>query len=68
MTGYAREEVLGRNCRFLQGEETCTDTTMGIRKAVEGGVCHSCVILNYTKNGDAFWNKVSLKKKNILKN
>ncbi len=56
MTGYAESEVLGRNCRFLQGEKTAAETVTAIRKAIQHGETLRTLILNYRKNGTAFWN------------
>nr|AML77182.1 putative LOV domain-containing protein [Pseudoneochloris marina] len=60
MTGYARHEVLGRNCRFLQGEHTDPRAVQEIRNAISEGIECSVRILNYRKNGAAFWNMFSL--------
>ncbi len=56
MTGYSMEELIGRNCRLLQGPETDRDTVAEIRRAVEQRRETSVEILNYKKNGSAFWN------------
>ena len=56
MTGYATEELLGRNCRFLQGPNTDGATVAEIRAAVAAQREYSCEILNYRKNGSSFWN------------
>nr|AML76491.1 putative LOV domain-containing protein [Odontosoria sp. BC-2016] len=56
MTGYTAEEVLGRNCRFLQGPSTNRHTITEIRDAIrEERGCQVCII-NYTKQGKPFWN------------
>nr|AML76784.1 putative LOV domain-containing protein [Ophioglossum vulgatum] len=56
MTGYFADEIIGRNCRFLQGPDTDRRTVLLIRDAVrEGKSCH-VAILNYTKQGSPFWN------------
>nr|AML76951.1 putative LOV domain-containing protein [Spinulum annotinum] len=56
MTGYSTGEVLGRNCRFLQGPDTDRHTVLEIRDAIrEERPCH-VRILNYTKQGRPFWN------------
>lgn len=56
MTEYSSEEVIGRNCRFLQGPETDRKTVMDIREAIrEERSCH-VKILNYTKSRKPFWN------------
>ncbi len=56
MTGYSMEELIGQNCRLLQGPETDRDTVAEIRRAVEQRRETSVEILNYKKNGSAFWN------------
>jgi len=60
LTGYSAGEVLGRNCRFLQGSETDPAAAAEIRQAVEQR--RSCVveILNYRKDGTPFWNRLSI--------
>jgi len=58
LTGYSREEVLGRNCRFLQGVDTCPTKVQAIRKGIATGSDVSVTLLNYTANGSPFWNKL----------
>jgi len=58
VTGYTREEVLGRNCRFLQGTDTSPQKVEMIRKAVASGDDVSVCIANYTADGTAFWNQL----------
>jgi len=58
LTGYSRAEVLGRNCRFLQGTETCKKKVAQIRKSTENGNDVSVTFVNYTADGTAFWNKL----------
>lgn len=60
LTEYKREEVLGRNCRFLQGPGTDPKTVSEIRDAVKSGIELTVRILNYTKTGKAFWNMFTL--------
>jgi PAS domain S-box-containing protein len=60
ITGYATEEVLGKNCRFLQGAETSPTAVAELRSALEDGRATTVEILNYRKNGQPFWNEVSL--------
>jgi len=57
---YTREEVLGRNCRFLQGPGTDKRAVREIRKAIESRIECTVRLLNYTKSGQAFWNLFSL--------
>jgi two-component system cell cycle sensor histidine kinase/response regulator CckA len=60
ITGYTSEEMLGRNCRFLQGKDTDPDTVARIREAI--GNERSCTVelLNYRKDGTPFWNELSI--------
>mmetsp|Transcript_8954 Transcript_8954/g.13184 ORF Transcript_8954/g.13184 Transcript_8954/m.13184 type:complete len:577 (-) Transcript_8954:585-2315(-) len=58
LTGYARNDVLGRNCRFLQGTETHPTKVEKVRKAVEVGADCSVTMVNYTADGTAFWNNL----------
>jgi non-specific serine/threonine protein kinase len=59
-TGYTREEILGRNCRFLQGERTDKRAVQEIRSAVDEGRECTVRLLNYTKQGKPFWNMFTL--------
>ena len=56
LTGYGRDEVVGRNCRFLQGPETDAATVAEIQDAVARRVDIATDILNYRKDGSTFWN------------
>jgi PAS domain S-box-containing protein len=58
VTGYKREQILGRNCRFLQGSDTSKEKVAAIRKALENGEDVSVTLLNYTASGKPFWNKL----------
>jgi PAS domain S-box-containing protein len=60
LTGYAREEVIGRNCRFLQGPDTDADAVAEVRDAVAGCRDISIDLLNYRKDGSTFWNALYL--------
>jgi PAS domain S-box-containing protein len=60
MTGYALEEVLGRNCRFLQGEDTDQPGLTVIRDAIRDRRETSVILKNYRKDGSFFWNELSL--------
>lgn len=57
-TGYTREQVLGRNCRFLQGNDTSKEKVETIQKGIATGEDVSVTILNYTAEGQPFWNKL----------
>ncbi|WP_279481422.1 HWE histidine kinase domain-containing protein [Aureimonas sp. SK2] len=56
LTGYEREEILGRNCRFLQGPATNTDDVRKLSRAVEARESIEIDLLNYRKDGTTFWN------------
>nr|AML79651.1 putative LOV domain-containing protein [Xanthocercis zambesiaca] len=56
LTGYARDEVLGRNCRFLSGMDTDTSTLYLIRESIKTEQSCTVRILNYRKNEGTFWN------------
>ena len=56
LTGYAREEVLGRNCRFLQGEGTDPVAIAEVRDAIAAEEVRVVEMLNYRKDGSTFWN------------
>jgi len=59
-TGYTREEIVGRNCRFLQGPGTDRRAVYEIRKAIDAEVECTVRLLNYTKSGEPFWNMFTL--------
>ena len=60
ITGYSEEEVIGRNCRFLQGKATDPECLQRIRESLRAK--QNCVVevVNYTKSGRAFWNRLSI--------
>ena len=60
LTGYSMEEVIGHNCRFLQGEETDAATVEIIRENVKAGKPSHVTLRNYRKDGTAFWNDVQV--------
>jgi len=60
LTGYAREEVLGRDCRFLQGPATNPATVERIRTAVAAAEPLEIDIRNYRRDGKPFWNRLML--------
>jgi two-component system, cell cycle sensor histidine kinase and response regulator CckA len=60
ITGYASDEVLGRNCRFLQGRDTDPSAVAQLREAILAGEPCTVELLNYRKNGSPFWNELSI--------
>ena len=57
-TGYTEEEVLGRNCRLLQGEETDPEPVAQLREGIEAKEPVTTELRNYRKGGTAFWNEL----------
>lgn len=58
LIGYDYDEILGRNCRFLQGPDTDPGDRRRLRRAIERGEGIHLEILNYRKDGSAFWNNL----------
>ena len=56
LTGYGREEIIGRNCRFLQGAETDRQAIATVREAIASNIPVQLDVLNYRKDGSTFWN------------
>mmetsp|Transcript_9784 Transcript_9784/g.14709 ORF Transcript_9784/g.14709 Transcript_9784/m.14709 type:complete len:190 (-) Transcript_9784:352-921(-) len=59
-TGYAHDEIEGRNCRFLQGPNTAKDDVDRIRMAIKGDTEANVNLLNYRKDGTTFVNQFFL--------
>ncbi|QLD90652.1 PAS domain-containing protein [Natronomonas salina] len=60
LTGYSREAVLGRNCRFLQGERTDPSAVAELRSAIEAARPVTVELVNYRSDGEPFWNEVTV--------
>ncbi|MGY1640413.1 SpoIIE family protein phosphatase [Geodermatophilus sp. SYSU D00703] len=60
ITGYEYGEVVGRNCRFLQGPATDAAAVRGIRAALDDRRTVTTTLLNHRKDGTAFWNQLSI--------
>lgn len=58
LTLYEEEEVLGRNCRFLQGARTDPESVTALRKTVAANESIALELLNYKRDGTPFWNAV----------
>ena len=56
LTGYEREEIIGRNCRFLQGPDTDPAAVKRLGQAIAASEPINIDIQNYRKDGSAFWN------------
>ena len=60
LTGYAASEVLGRNCRFLQGRDTDASAVARLREAVHAHQPVRQALINYRKDGTPYWNDVAI--------
>nr|WP_211091223.1 histidine kinase famiy protein [Sphingomonas sp. S2M10] len=58
LTGYEEGEILGRNCRFLQGAETDRDAVAEMRAAIDAKEAIALEVINYRRDGSSFWNAV----------
>jgi two-component system, NtrC family, sensor kinase len=60
ITGYSREEAIGRNFGFLQGLDTDPKAVEKIRRAIQEGQACQVVLKNYRKDGTLFWNELTM--------
>ena len=60
MTGYNREEVIGNTPGILQGSKTDGEEIVRLRNALKMGIACKAEVLNYKKNGEEFWNNISI--------
>ncbi|MBI2256055.1 MAG: PAS domain-containing protein [Proteobacteria bacterium] len=60
MTGYSAEEMLGRNCRVLQGRDTDPESLDRLRRALAQHRTISITLRNYRKDGRTFWNELAI--------
>nr|AML79411.1 putative LOV domain-containing protein [Yucca brevifolia] len=56
LTGYSRHEVLGRNCRFLNGPGTDVEALQEIKDSIQADQACTVRVLNYRKDESSFWN------------
>ncbi len=62
ITGYGSEEILGRNCRFLQGEDRDQEEALDkIRAAIRDIAPVTVTLRNYRKNGELFYNNFTIR-------
>ncbi|MBD1829694.1 EAL domain-containing protein [Microcoleus vaginatus GB1-A2] len=60
ITGYRRDELMGKNCRFLQGDDTNTPAAKQLRIAIEEGRESQVILRNFRKDGTPFWHELSI--------
>ncbi|PCD02174.1 hybrid sensor histidine kinase/response regulator [Sphingomonas spermidinifaciens] len=60
LTGYTSVEAIGRSCDFLAGPETNPEKRTEMRDALDARAPFTGLLLNYRKDGSAFWNEISL--------
>lgn len=60
MTGYPAEEILGINCRFLQGDDTLQPEVAEVKRALQKGSACQVILRNYRRDGKLFYNELSL--------
>jgi diguanylate cyclase (GGDEF)-like protein/PAS domain S-box-containing protein len=60
ITGYPAEEALGRNCRFLQGEDSDPEAVKEIRRGIAQHQDVQVLLRNYRRDGSLFWNQLSI--------
>ncbi len=58
LAGYAAEDVVGRNCRFMQCVDTDRETVARLRAAIAGAEPIEVVLLNQRRDGTRFWNRL----------
>ena len=61
ITGYDRNEIVGRNCRFLQGEDRDQPEIERIREALREHKSVTVTLRNYRKDGELFYNQFSIR-------
>ena len=60
ISGYSNEETVGRNCRFLQGQEKDQEELQQIRDAIKNAKPVEVTLKNFRKNGELFYNRLSI--------
>ena len=60
ITGYTRDDSIGRNCNFLQGKHTSPETVERMRNGIKNNQTCQVAVLNYRKNGQPFWNLLTI--------
>lgn len=60
ISGYKAQEIIGKNCRFLQGKDTDQSALQELREALRIGKSCTVILSNYRKDGTHFWNELSV--------
>lgn len=60
MTGYTAEQIIGQNCRFLQGHDRDQPACQQIRQAMQTSASIRITLRNYRRDGSMFWNELTL--------
>ncbi|MGR9052026.1 MAG: PAS domain-containing protein [Gammaproteobacteria bacterium] len=60
MTGYTKEEIIGTNCRFLQGDDRDQEARRQIAEALKNNEETVVTLRNYKKNGELFYNRLKI--------
>jgi PAS domain S-box-containing protein len=61
ISGYSQEEIVGRNCRFLQGKDHDQEELQKIRDALQKREACTVTLRNYRKNGEMFLNRLAIR-------
>jgi PAS domain S-box-containing protein len=61
ISGYSQDEIVGRNCRFLQGEDHDQEALQTIRAALQKHEPCIVTLRNYRKNGELFLNRLAIR-------
>ena len=65
--GFSKNEVIGRNCRFMQGPDTDPAALAELRSAIEAQQPVIVELINYRKDGSKFWNQARLLRASLLR-
>ncbi len=60
VTGYSQEDIIGRNCRFLQGTDREQQARYDLEKAIKNAEAIEVTLRNYKKNGELFYNRLKV--------
>jgi PAS domain S-box-containing protein len=61
ISGYSQEEIVGRNCRFLQGKDHDQEELQKVRDALQKHEACTVTLRNYRKNGEMFLNRLAIR-------